>query len=131
MPRSSGASRRKQILIAASALTVAFFVSVVPARTGDAASAAALEAVPRTQPCAPARPCQMSQPASPSATLYANDSPDGRMAVAARVGSGAGIEIEPADDFIANGTWGVSSATFTGLMASGASMNRKTDSTCI
>ena len=52
--------------------------------------------------------------------FFSTGDPDGKMAMASRPGSPAGIEIEAADDFILNGKGIINSATFTGLLVGGA-----------
>lgn len=54
--------------------------------------------------------------------LFNNGLPDGRMAAAARPADGAAGQIETADDFIIENQTRLTSATFTGLLASGATL---------
>ena len=49
-------------------------------------------------------------------TLFDTGTPDGEIATASRPDAGGKIEIESADDFVANGGFKVSGATFTGLI---------------
>src|SRR5262245_26558461 len=59
--------------------------------------------------------------AAPSAApIIDNGPPDGRMAMAARIESGGLQEIEPADDFILSANNQLTSASFFGLLPSGA-----------
>lgn len=60
--------------------------------------------------------------ASPAYVIISTGAPDGRMAMASRPSNGIQIEIEAADDFIANGAVRIDKAAFTGLLPSGASL---------
>ena len=53
---------------------------------------------------------------------FSTNGPDGRMATASRPENGSQFEIESADDFIAPTAVRINSATFTGLIPSGASV---------
>ncbi len=53
---------------------------------------------------------------------FTTGAPDGRMAAASRVDSPGKFEIEAADDFIASTSLNITSATFTGLLPTGASI---------
>jgi hypothetical protein len=60
---------------------------------------------------------------SPAAALpfsFSTGSPDGKMAMASRPGSGGAVEIEAGDDFVLADPTTLTSATFTGLLPSGA-----------
>src|SRR3954451_6473584 len=58
---------------------------------------------------------------SPSAAVIIdNGLPDGRMGMGARIEAGALQELEPADDFILTASNQLTSATFFGLLPSGA-----------
>src|SRR5690242_12119144 len=66
--------------------------------------------------------------AAPSAALIIDTGPpDGRMAMAARIESGGLQEIEPADDFILSANNQLTSASFFGLLPSGASVSNVQD----
>jgi hypothetical protein len=62
----------------------------------------------------------------PSTTpfFFSTGNPDGRMATASRPANGAAFEIESADDFVLNTETQITSATFTGLVPSGATVNQ-------
>ena len=62
-------------------------------------------------------------PAAADAFSFSNGAPDGRMATASRPDGFGGIEIESADDFAVGTLTAVKSATFTGLLPSGASLS--------
>lgn len=55
---------------------------------------------------------------------FSTGTPDGRMAAASRVDSPGKFEIEAADDFIASTSLNITSATFTGLLPTGASIGQ-------
>ena len=55
--------------------------------------------------------------------FFSTGNPDGKMATASRPGSLAGIEIESADDFILKTATQINSATFTGLIPAGATID--------
>jgi hypothetical protein len=57
-----------------------------------------------------------SAPAEADVVLFDSGAPDGKMATASRPDAGGKIEIESADDFIANSPFKINSATFTGLI---------------
>ena len=61
-------------------------------------------------------------PAAADTFFFSTGNPDGKMATASRPDSAAGIEIESADDFILNSETHINSATFTGLIPSGATI---------
>jgi len=63
----------------------------------------------------------LATPASAASFTFTTGSPDGAMAMATRPAS-AGVEIEPADDFILGTCTTLTSATFTGLIAGGANV---------
>jgi hypothetical protein len=52
--------------------------------------------------------------------FFSTGNPDGKMATATRPSSPGKIEIESADDFVLTGSTAIDSATFTGLLPSGA-----------
>ena len=56
--------------------------------------------------------------------FFSTDTPDGRMAMASRPDSAGKTEIEAADDFITTQATQITSATFTGLIPSGAAARR-------
>jgi PEP-CTERM motif-containing protein len=63
-------------------------------------------------------------PAFADSLLFSTGSPDGKMAMASRLGASGSIEIEAADDFILMGSGAiVNDATFVGLLPSGASLS--------
>jgi hypothetical protein len=64
----------------------------------------------------------LAPPAAADTFFFSTGNPDGKMATASRPGSPAGIEIESADDFILNPATQINSATFTGLIPSGATI---------
>jgi hypothetical protein len=106
------------LLVLLSALTLVLRGSLGVARASDAAG-------PGMEPCAPAQPCGMSQPASLPVLLFSTGAPDGRMAVASRPANAAAsqIEIEAADDFVLTGAVRISNASFTGLLPTGAQLS--------
>ncbi len=55
---------------------------------------------------------------------FSTGTPDGRMAAASRLDSPGKFEIEAADDFIASTSLNITSATFTGLVPTGASIGQ-------
>jgi hypothetical protein len=61
--------------------------------------------------------------ASPTSLFNAGD-PDGKMAMASRPENGPNIEIEAADDFLLADPVGLTSATFVGLIPSGATVSK-------
>jgi hypothetical protein len=62
-------------------------------------------------------------PSNADTLLFSTGSPDGKMAVASRPASGSTFEIEAGDDFIFSSTTQINSATFTGLLPAGSSVN--------
>jgi hypothetical protein len=65
--------------------------------------------------------CLCAMPAAADAPFFFNaGSPDGKMATATRPDVGAPFEIESADDFVLTHSTSITSATFTGLLPSGA-----------
>jgi hypothetical protein len=54
--------------------------------------------------------------------FFSTNAPDGLMAMASRPPSAGKVEIEASDDFILSDATSISSATFTGLLAGGASL---------
>ena len=70
----------------------------------------------RSWSCWPPRP-----PRGNSSSARAN--PDGKMATASRPGSAGKIEIESADDFVLTSSTNITSATFTGLLPTSASLS--------
>ena len=63
------------------------------------------------------------QPAAASSFFFSTGDTDGRMAVATRPDSTGKFEIEAADDFVLTTGASITSATFTGLMPTGASVS--------
>jgi hypothetical protein len=61
-------------------------------------------------------------PASAGSFFFSTGDPDGKMATASRPGTTGVIEIESADDFILNSETHINSATFTGLIPAGATV---------
>ncbi|MGE5087498.1 MAG: PEP-CTERM sorting domain-containing protein [Candidatus Levyibacteriota bacterium] len=64
--------------------------------------------------------CVAAAPSLAIPFAYDTGSPDGRMAMASRPGSGSAVEIEAADDFYTLSTTSITSATFTGLLSGSA-----------
>jgi hypothetical protein len=62
------------------------------------------------------------QPAAATSLLFSTGDPNGLMASASRPGGGATFEIETADDFVLLSQSSITSATFTGLIPSQASV---------
>jgi hypothetical protein len=54
---------------------------------------------------------------------FSTGDPDGRMATASRIGSGAVVETESADDFLLSTTVSINHASFTGLLPAGVSVS--------
>jgi hypothetical protein len=54
--------------------------------------------------------------------FFSTGDPDGKMAMASRPGSAGKLEIEAADDFVLTSTTSITSATFTGLLPTNASL---------
>jgi hypothetical protein len=65
-------------------------------------------------------------PVSGASFTFTTGSPDGAMAMATRPAS-AGVEIEPADDFVLSSCTTLTSATFFGLIAGGATLANVTE----
>ncbi len=63
------------------------------------------------------------QPAGASNFFFSTGDPDGKMATATRPDTGGNFEIEAADDFVLGSPTSITSATFTGLIPTGASVN--------
>ena len=64
----------------------------------------------------------LSSPASAAAFFFSTGNPDGRLAAATRPSGPAGVETETGDDFVLTQTTKLTSATFTGLLPTGASL---------
>jgi hypothetical protein len=65
--------------------------------------------------------CSLTGPAQAgSSFFFSTGDPDGRMATASRPGSAGTLEIESADDFVLTNRTSLTSATFTGLLPTGA-----------
>jgi hypothetical protein len=62
-------------------------------------------------------------PSNADTLLFSTGNPDGKMAVATRPAFGGLFEIEAGDDFIFSSTTQINSATFTGLLPTGSSVN--------
>ena len=62
-----------------------------------------------------------------STFFFSTGDPDGKMAMASRPSSAGKIEIEAADDFVLTSTTSITSATFTGLLPTNASLSDITD----
>jgi hypothetical protein len=62
-------------------------------------------------------------PAAADSFTFTSGAPDGRMATASRPDGSGGIEIESADDFILGAPTNLTSATFTGLLPTGAPLS--------
>jgi hypothetical protein len=72
--------------------------------------------------------CTLPGPArAGSSFFFSTGAPDGKMATASRPSSAGKIEIESADDFVLTSTTQITSATFTGLLPSTASLSDITD----
>jgi hypothetical protein len=70
----------------------------------------------------------MAEPARAGSTFFfSTGDPDGKMAMASRPSSAGKIEIEAADDFVLTTSTNLTSATFTGLLPSSASLSDITD----
>src|SRR5262249_29864343 len=69
--------------------------------------------------------CEQLEPrCQPAAFTFSTGAPDGKMATASRPPNGAAFEIESADDFVLSTETQITSATFTGLVPSGATINQ-------
>ena len=72
--------------------------------------------------------CAITGPAKAgSSFFFSTGDPDGKMATASRPGSAGKIEIESADDFVLTTETNLTSATFTGLLPTGASLSDVVD----
>src|SRR5262249_20208265 len=67
---------------------------------------------------------QLESRCVPSIFSFSTGNPDGKMASASRPANGAAFEIESADDFLLTTATEIKSATFTGLIPSGATINQ-------
>jgi hypothetical protein len=67
---------------------------------------------------------QLEARCQPAAFSFSTGAPDGRMASASRPANGAAFEIESADDFVLPTETSITSATFTGLIPTGATVNQ-------
>src|SRR5450432_3332563 len=68
--------------------------------------------------------CTLPGPVRAGSTyFFSTGNPDGLMATASRPSSGGKIETESADDFVVQSTTQITSATFTGLLPSSASLS--------
>ncbi len=72
--------------------------------------------------------CSFTGPAhAGSSFFFSTGNPDGKMATASRPGSAGKLEIESADDFVLTKETSLTSATFTGLLPTGASLSDVVD----
>jgi hypothetical protein len=71
--------------------------------------------------------CTFTGAARAGSFFFSTGNPDGKMAMASRPSSAGKIEIEAADDFVLTSTTQLTSATFTGLLPLGASLNDVAD----
>jgi hypothetical protein len=69
----------------------------------------------------------LATPASAESFFFSTGTPDGLMATASRPSSAGKIEIESADDFVLTSPTNLTSATFTGLLPTGASLSDVVD----
>jgi hypothetical protein len=69
----------------------------------------------------------LATPASAGSFFFSTGDPDGKMATASRPGSTGKIEIESADDFVLTSQTRLDSATFTGLLPTGAPLTDVVD----
>jgi hypothetical protein len=69
----------------------------------------------------------LAAPASAGSFFFSTGNPDGRMATASRPSSAGKIEIESADDFVLTQPQSLTSATFTGLLPTGAPLSDVVD----
>jgi hypothetical protein len=69
----------------------------------------------------------LGAPASAGSFFFSTGNPDGLMATASRPGSAGQIEIESADDFVLTSPTNITSATFTGLLPTNASLSDVVD----
>lgn len=111
------APHRRLITVVIAAAVLLLAGSIPLAGRSDAATSFPLH----SGGCGTAQTCADMAVASPAYLIVNTGAPDGRMAMASRPGNGIQIEIEAADDFIANGAVRIDKATFTGLLPSGAS----------
>jgi hypothetical protein len=66
-------------------------------------------------------------PAAADTFLFSTGNPDGLIATASRPASAGKLEIESADDFVLTGETAITSATFTGLLPTGAPLSDVSD----
>jgi hypothetical protein len=71
--------------------------------------------------------CALPNTARAGSFFFSTGNPDGRMAMASRPSSAGKIEIEAADDFVLTSPTSLTSATFTGLLPTGAALSSITD----
>ena len=69
----------------------------------------------------------LTGPARAGDFFFSTGNPDGKMATASRPSSAGKIEIEAADDFVLTSPTTLNSATFTGLLPTGASLSNIVD----
>jgi hypothetical protein len=69
----------------------------------------------------------LASPARAGSFFFSTGDPDGLMAMASRPSSAGKIEIEAADDFVLTSPTNLTSATFTGLLPTGASLSDVVD----
>jgi hypothetical protein len=69
----------------------------------------------------------LAAPASAGSFFFSTGDPDGKMATASRPGSAGKVEIESADDFVLTSPTNLTSATFTGLLPTGAALSNVVD----
>jgi hypothetical protein len=69
----------------------------------------------------------LAAPAQAGQFFFSTGNPDGKMATASRPGSAGKIEIESADDFVLTSATKLTSATFTGLLPTGAPLSDVVD----
>src|SRR5262249_41547903 len=67
---------------------------------------------------------QLEARCQPAAFTFSTGDPDHLMATASRPANGAAFEIESADDFVLSTETQINSATFTGLIPTGATINQ-------
>ena len=65
----------------------------------------------------------LNSPVQAESFFFSTGNPDGKMATASRPSSTGKIEIESADDFVLTNKTSITSATFTGLIPTGASLS--------
>jgi hypothetical protein len=66
-------------------------------------------------------------PAAADTFFFSTGNPDGLIATASRPASAGKLEIESADDFVLTGETAITSATFTGLLPTGAPLSDVSD----